>query len=205
MAWLRSEQSLLHHPKTVHLKTLLKVDTATVIGRLHMFWWWCLDYAIDGDLSKREGKVIQEACGITIQTLIRAGFVDSRPYRRVHGWYEIQGNYLRTRFKDHPEKWQRIKKLYEEDLPISLHRGNGEGSYPRSSTDVDRGRTDVEYGRTDVDLKETSREGAVLPPLAGGVPLAPEIKRFEEAGDDELCGPPAGLFDALKKELKGKK
>ena len=193
MAWLRSEQSLLHHPKTVHLKTLLKVDTATTIGRLHMFWWWCLDYAIDGDLSKREGKVIQDACGITIQTLIRAGFVDSRPYRRVHGWYEIQGNYLRVRFKDNPEKWQRIKKLYENDLPISLHRGNGEGNNPRSSEDVDRGRTDVEDVRTDVDFKKKETRADA----PGGAPLA-----YEDAKDDELCGPPKNMWEQVKKGMK---
>ena len=169
MAWLRSEQSLLHHPKTVHLKSLLGVETATVIGRLHMLWWWCLDYAYDGDLSKKETKVIEDACQIPLKLLIRAGFVDSRPYRRIHSWYEIQGNYLRVRFKDQPDKWQRIKKMYEEDLPISKHRLNGEGNNPRSSKDVDRGRTDVEYGRTDVDVKKQSASvetaGAVRPPL----------------------------------------
>ncbi len=168
MAWLRSEQSLLHHPKTVHLKSLLGVETATVIGRLHMLWWWCLDYAYDGDLSKKETKVIEDACQVPLKMLIRAGFVDSRPYRRIHSWYEIQGNYLRVRFKDQPDKWQRIKKMYEEDLPISKHRLNGEGNNPRSSKDVDRGRTDVEYGRTDVDVKESASvetAGAVRPPL----------------------------------------
>lgn len=178
MAWLRSEQSLLHHPKTVHLKSLLNIDTATVIGRLHMLWWWCLDYAYDGDLSKKETKVIEDACQVPLKLLIRAGFVDSKPYRRIHSWYEIQGNYLRSRFKDQPEKWQRIKKMYEDDLPISLHRSRRMGSRGNNPTDVDRGRTDVEYGRTDVDKKDTPREGAVLPPLAGGVPLAPEPERM---------------------------
>src|SRR6202789_3292626 len=200
MAWLRSEQSLLHHPKTVHLKSLLGVETATVIGRLHMLWWWCLDYAYDGDLSKKETKVIEDACQVPLKLLIRAGFVDSRPYRRIHSWYEIQGNYLRVRFKDQPEKWQRIKKMYEEDLPISLHRGNNEGNNSRSSKDVDRGRTDVEYGRTDVDVKKL--EVGSLPPLAGGVPLPDEFKTFDQAADNELCGPPKGMWDEIKKEMK---
>lgn len=201
MAWLRSEQSLLHHPKTVHLKSLLGVETATVIGRLHMLWWWCLDYAYDGDLSKKETKVIEDACQVPLKMLIRAGFVDSRPYRRIHSWYEIQGNYLRVRFKDQPEKWQRIKHMYENDLPISKHRLNGEGNNPRSSKDVDRGRTDVEYGRTDVDVKE--KVGS-LPALVAGVPL-PEEKRYEDAKDDELCGPPKDLFKELKDSLKARK
>lgn len=172
MAWLRSEQSLLHHPKTVHLKTLLNVETATVIGRLHMLWWWCLDYAIDGDLSKKEAKVIEDACQVPLKLLIRAGFVDARPYRRIHSWYEIQGNYLRNRFKDKPEIWHRIKEMYENDLPISLHRGRKEGNRSHSTTDVDRGRTDVEDVRTDVDFKK--KEGAASGPALAGGPLPPE-------------------------------
>lgn len=167
MAWLRSEQSLLHHPKTVHLKVLLKTDTATVIGKLHMLWWWCLDYAIDGDLSKKEAKVIEDACEVPLKLLIRAGFVDSRPYRRIHSWWEIQGNYLRNRFKDQPEKWKRIQQMYENDLPMSIHRGRRMGKLVDNPTDVDRGRTDVEYGRTDVERKRARESGSLeAPPLA---------------------------------------
>ncbi len=69
-------------------------------------------------------------------------------------------------------------------------------------TDVDRGRTDVEYGRTDVEVKK--QEVGSLPALAAGVPL-PEVKSYEEAGPDELCGPPKDLFKDLKEQLKGKK
>lgn len=190
MAWLRSEQSLLHHPKTVHLKTLLGVETATVIGRLHMLWWWCLDYAIDGDLSKKEAKVIEDACQVPLKLLIRAGFVDARPYRRIHSWYEIQGNYLRNRFKDKPEIWHRIKEMYEKDLPISLHRGRREGNRPHSTTDVDRGRTDVEDVRTDVDFKNQSASrnspGGSSAPLSESERMTPEEMkaiRIKNMGD----------------------
>ncbi len=119
MAWIRSDKAILHHPKIAHLKMLLKVDMATAIGRLHMLWWWCLDYAPDGDLSKQPSKVVEQACEIPIQTLIRSGLIDSRPYRRIHDWWDNQGAYLRSRYHKQPEIWQRIERLYQRDLDIS--------------------------------------------------------------------------------------
>lgn len=170
MAWIRSEQSLLNHPKTVHLQVLLKVDIDAVIGRLHRLWWWCLDYAIDGDLSKHEGKVINQACGISIQTLVRSGFVDNRPYRRIHDWWENQGAYLRSKYHKHPEIWQRIEDLYkhEKDMSKDMSRTSPRMS-PVRRTDVDKRRTDVEDVRTDVEVevyaREASRLGATPPRL----------------------------------------
>jgi hypothetical protein len=144
-----------------------------------MLWWWCLDYAIDGDLSKKEAYMIEEACKIPLKVLIKSGFVDSRPYRRIHSWYEIQGNYLRSRFKDTPEKWQRIKHLYENDLPMSLHRLNGEGNpswnNPRSPADVQNRteRTDVRNVRTDSE-KTFTREASGLGPSGQPLPAPAE-------------------------------
>lgn len=180
MAWLRSEQSLLHHPKTSHLKTLLNVEVWVVIGKLHMLWWWCLDYAIDGDLSKKEVKVIEDACQIPLKHLIRAGFIDSRPYRRIHDWWQIQGNYFKIRFRDQPEIWMRIRDSYDKNLPVGKHMGKLTGSTMGNPMDVDRGRTDVEYGRTDVDLKD-ARE-VVSRDAPGGAPaqLAPEERMTPE-------------------------
>lgn len=191
MSWIRSDKAILHHPKTAHLQILLKVDLDVVIGRLHRLWWWCLDYAIDGDLSKKEGKVIQQACGIPIQTLVRSGFVDGRPYRRIHDWWDNQGAYLRSRYHKEPEKWQRIESLYKrkEDTSLDISRTHPSHSPVR--------RTDVEtYGRTDVEDVRTyknkeARESSLDAP--------PALKSFEEAGEDELCGPPKGMAGRIKK------
>jgi hypothetical protein len=171
MAWLRSEQSLLHHPKTAHLQVLLKVDKDVVIGRLHRLWWWCLDYALDGDLSKQEGKVIEQACGIPLQTLIRSGFVDGRPYRRIHDWWGNQGAYLRSRFHKDPEKWQRIEKLYKSDLDMSKDVSKHSPRIsPIERTDVENGRTDVTDVRTDVDVKDARGSSLGAPPALSEKP-----------------------------------
>jgi len=192
MSWIRSDKALLHHPKTAHLKVLLNVETATVIGRLHMLWWWCLDYALDGNLSKQEVKVIEDACGIPLKLLVRAGFVDSRPYRRIHDWWDNQGNYLKLRFRDQPDIWTKIKDSYAHNSHMGKHT-----SIPKGKTvDVDL-HTDVRSltnGR-DVDLKD-ARDSA----SPDGSP--PALKKFEDANDNEVCAPPTEMLAKLKAQLK---
>lgn len=175
MPWIRSDSNLPRHPKTLLLKTLLGVDLEVVIGRLHFLWWWCLDYALDGDLSKHDPKVIESSCHMPLKTLYKAGFVDSRPYRRIHGWWELQGNYLQLRFKDQPDKWKRIKEMYEKDLPMSTHRRDLRSNTPHNDKDVDliTKRTDVANGRTLI--KEDARADA-----PGGAPLAEEERMTPE-------------------------
>jgi hypothetical protein len=165
LSWIRSDKALLSHPKTAHLKVLLKIELDAVIGRLHMLWWWCLDYALDGDLSKHPPKVIQDACGIPIRDLMRAGFVDSRPRTRIHDWWDNQGNYLKVRFRDQPDIWQRIKQSYDD----KSHMGKDTGKREGKTMDVDliSKRTDGQKGRTDVDLK--ARASLVAPRATEGL------------------------------------
>jgi hypothetical protein len=165
MSWIRSDKAILHHPKTTHLKVLLRVEMDVVIGRLHRLWWWCLDYALDGDLSKHPPKVIQDACGIPLRDLMRAGFVDSRPRTRIHDWWDNQGNYLKLRFRDHPDKWMQIRDSYMSKSHMSEHMSTPMGK----PVDVDliTKRTDVANGRTDVDLN--ARASLVAPRATEGL------------------------------------
>ena len=201
MAWLRSEQSLLHHPKTKLLQSYLNASLPETIGKLHMLWYWCLDYALDGDLSRKEVKMIEQACDIPVKLLIRAGFIDSRPYRRIHDWWQIQGNYLKIRFKNQPENWQRIEALYKskhrtvQDSSIEPSRGRSNSMDVQYNTD---GRTDGTDVRTDEEKKSAASGVAATPPP---LPLS-EIKSYEEAGDNELCGPPKGMWEKVKKGMK---
>ena len=171
MSWIRSESGLPRHPKTLLLKKLLGVELDVVIGRIHLLWWWCLEYAIDGDLSKKEPKVIQESCQIPLKFLIKSGFVDSRPYRRIHDWWENQGSYLQSRFNKTPDKWQRIKYLYERQEDGSQDRSTmGPRMGVRNRTDVQTyGRTDKQDVRTDVDLKK--KEASRPAPGGASAPL----------------------------------
>lgn len=61
MAWIESHQELREHPKTRKASRMLDVSVPTLIGHLHLLWWWASDYAEDGDLSGYENYEIADA------------------------------------------------------------------------------------------------------------------------------------------------
>jgi len=145
-----------------------------------MLWYWCLDYALDGDLSRKERKMIEQSCDIPLKFLVKAGFIDSRPYRRIHDWWSIQGNYLKIRFRDQPENWQRIRDLYHKQQRSVEHMGNTPGNTPGVPVNETYGRTDVEYGRTDVRREKTSRDASLgaSPRAASALSEIPEEEKM---------------------------
>jgi hypothetical protein len=126
LAWIESHQQLINHPKTLKLASLMSWDIDTTIGKLHRFWWWCLDYAPDGNVSRHSADIVALSIGILpekgqllIKSLYEAGFLDKTTLNRnqtiyiVHEWLEYAGRYLRdTKYKRSPEKFQEIKDLY---------------------------------------------------------------------------------------------
>jgi len=109
MAWLESHQALRDHPKKDRLAELLfngttanDVADMAAVGLLHHLWWWALDYAQDGDLTKFSDRQIAKGCGWTgdgtllVESLIAAGFIDRKP-RRIHDWYEYAGKLIERR------------------------------------------------------------------------------------------------------------
>jgi hypothetical protein len=90
------------------------------IGKLHRLWWWCLDYALDGNLAKHPFGVIAGSIDVPpdqastfVMNMVKARLFDAEPYLRVHDWWEYAGRYLKLKYKEKPEKWQEIKALYE--------------------------------------------------------------------------------------------
>ena len=109
MSWLESHQSLRDHPKKDRLAELLfngmvtnDIADLAAIGILHCLWWWALDYAQDGDLTKFSDRQIAKGCGwnddarLLVAALIDAGFVDKKP-RRIHDWDAYAGRLLERR------------------------------------------------------------------------------------------------------------
>jgi len=105
MVWLQSHQEIRSHPKTVKAARMLGVDLPTMIGHLHLLWWWALDHAGDGDLSKFDHEDIAmgahylgnadafvkalKGCG----PKGRPGFL-TESYL-LHDWNEYGGKYAR--------------------------------------------------------------------------------------------------------------
>lgn len=108
MAWIESHQELRHHYKTKRLARELKVTAAAAVGHLHFLWWWAVDFAPDGDLTKFDDEEIADAMGYEGKdptkakaALIFAGFLDNTEHGTVtiHDWQEYAGRTLGQREK----------------------------------------------------------------------------------------------------------
>ena len=60
MAFIPSHQELARHPKTRKAARLLGVPLPTMLGYLHLLWYWAMDYAKDGDLSRYDPEDFAE-------------------------------------------------------------------------------------------------------------------------------------------------
>jgi len=122
MAWIRSDVSLPMHPKTKRLARLLDIPVVQVIGHLHALWYWCYEYAPDGDLSHFDVADIAEAAmwegdaETFINALLecgpgdKAGFLERDPEGRlrVHDWEEYAGKLIeqRERARERAKRWR---------------------------------------------------------------------------------------------------
>lgn len=104
MAWIESHQELRDHPKTRRLARYLGIHVREAVGLLHFLWWWALDYAEDGDLSRFEAADIADAIlwdgdpNEAVDALVRAGFLDRTDSGLViHDWDEYAGRLVEKR------------------------------------------------------------------------------------------------------------
>ena len=94
MSWIESHQELAQHPKTRRLARMLGVSVPTVIGHLHMLWWWALDYADDGNLDRYSIEDLADAvlwegeASTLIDAMVLCQFVDrgGDGSMMVHNW-----------------------------------------------------------------------------------------------------------------------
>ncbi len=112
MAWIKSEQALASHPKVHLLAKELGVSVPQVIGHLHLLWWWALDYADDGNLTRYRDFIpnASQWVGdeeIYISSLIKHEFIDVQNDKLyIHDWLDYTGALIETREKDAERKRQ---------------------------------------------------------------------------------------------------
>jgi hypothetical protein len=124
MPWIECHQYFFDHPKTVELAAHLRCSEEKAIVGLLRFWFWCLDYAPDGDLRPykpaelaRAFRYPQARADHLVSAMIESGWLDLVPYFRVHEWWDHVGLFLQGRYKRKPEVWHKIRDLYEERSP----------------------------------------------------------------------------------------
>lgn len=117
MAWIESHQELARHPKTRKAARALGISRAAMIGHLQCLWWWALDFAEDGNLSKfAPDDIAEEALwegdpDRFIAALLDCGDGDGAGFMeridgqlQIHDWWEYAGKLIERRRKDRDRK-----------------------------------------------------------------------------------------------------
>lgn len=182
LAWTESHQELVAHPKTKRLRRLLGIRTPEAIGTLHMLWWWALDYAQDGNLTRFTVDDVADACEwdgspqALFDALVDAGFIDiSEGGVTLHDWDEYGGKYFKRREQSRVRQ-ERYQRVDNAELPADnalLTR------YPR----VDNASRGEERTGEDRTGEETSANAPVAPAAP-----APKSKRAAVIGAWEPTG-----------------
>lgn len=119
MAWIESHQKLKEEPGLYRLMSALSCKRIEAIGILHMFWWWCVDHAEDGDLRKFNDEELVRVVEWNgdgkafIDAMVQAEFIEREPYFRIRNWWKFVEKFMKRRFEKKPEKWQAIEALYK--------------------------------------------------------------------------------------------
>ena len=110
MAWIKSEQAIASHPKTLMLATRLGVSVPEAIGHIHLLWWWALDYCKDGYITRYRDYIPMAAQWegdgeLFTKALIEFGWVDEIDDELIiHDWMEYTGKLESVRQKDAERK-----------------------------------------------------------------------------------------------------
>lgn len=111
MAWIESNQELARHPKAKKAARMLGISVPAIVGHLHFLWWWCLEYAQDGDLSQFDDSDIADAAGWEgdakqfVRALLDCGPGESFGFLEqskdggilIHDWMDYAGRLIEKR------------------------------------------------------------------------------------------------------------
>lgn len=127
MSWIESHQKLKEDLKTAAVAAEMGWNVYECIGRLHVFWWWCVDHLEDGDLRRYNDVVIASIAGVAagdarrfIDAMIVGagtperpdGFFEREPYFRIRNWWKFTRRFMQKRYERTPEKWRAIAANY---------------------------------------------------------------------------------------------
>ena len=146
MPWIKSDSSLRNHPKTRRLARTLNICPFRAIGHLQCLWWWVMEYAPDGDISRHDAVDIAEAAGWDgdpeqfLRALISCGPGDSDGFvdksMQIHDWKDY-GGALHEKRKSNADRQRRHREREQEkalqkqkknsvtrDITVTSHQNN---------------------------------------------------------------------------------
>ncbi|WP_052098305.1 hypothetical protein [Paenibacillus stellifer] len=211
MLWIKSYQATDRDPKTRKLCRATGMDTPTAVGSLHMFWWWALDWAPNGDISQYEAIDIAEAVHfggdpeVLLAALIDAGYVaKTMEGREIVDWHEIGGQIIEARKKDAQRKADARRKREEkkgnpqdvqrksEGHPADIHETSS--GVPPDVHSIDKD-LDIEK---DLDLQKDSK-------IHGHADQQPDPNQDQDPKSEPTADKPAAPDEPGEPEKPGKK
>ena len=141
MAWIESHQELRGHPKVYDLMSKLSIDKPQALGHLHLFWWWCVDYAPTGRLQGFNDLQIARAAEWSGEPkMFVAALIESRLLDRsggvltVHDWIDFCGELIKKRLERQSGKRQKLAEIGRNCLPTVPNRTVPNPTKPRTSS-----------------------------------------------------------------------
>lgn len=83
----------------------LGIEKATALGHLQMFWWWCIDYALDGQINPNPAQLSRAAdwkgdANVFAKAMLASGWIDDENgIWCVHDWHEYCGELVEKRLE----------------------------------------------------------------------------------------------------------
>ena len=101
------------------------------VGLLHCLWWWCIDYAPDGDLSRYDAEDIAIACewegdpDTLVSMLVETGFLDDDGVLQVHDWADYGGKWKEKRSAN-ARRQQEMRAAYADGTIEAVRERDGD-------------------------------------------------------------------------------
>ncbi|WP_238649735.1 hypothetical protein [Paenibacillus piscarius] len=157
--WIKSYQATDRDPITRRFCRSTGLSTPAAVGTLHMLWWWVLDWAQDGDISKYQDIDIADAVSfdgepqVLMRALVDAGYViETQAGREIANWFKIGGQIIESKKQDAERKREarEKKRLKKEGLSDVQEKSVG---HPLDSPGTSEGvPTDVRSIDKDLDI-----------------------------------------------------
>jgi hypothetical protein len=140
-AWIKSQDDIWEHHKTLKLCATLKISRPLAVGHLHALWHFSLRNAWKNANLEPWGEAgIASVCywegdpNVFITALRECGFLDGFV---VHGWIERAGKLVTDRQYNELRKTNAVKRRIDDvNVRKTLARGRGRGRVDKS-TDTD--------------------------------------------------------------------
>lgn len=118
MPWIQSDVALRMHKKVRRLCSKTNWNLAEGLGKLHMFWWWVLINAEDGNLTGLEPiEYLDDIKGelsapILNRFMIESEWIDEKGTKiLVHDWLDTAGRYLIRKYQS--SNLEKLKKIWK--------------------------------------------------------------------------------------------